>query len=70
MPEITEAIKKVGLYWKDFKLVDNSCSPHPTTSIVQELAGGVEDINPREEKQQESPVNTGQGPQYTYMEGN
>ena len=69
MPEITEAIEKVGLHWKDFKLVDNSCPPHPKEGPVQELVGAIADINPKKEKPQESPVDIGQGPKYTYMEG-
>ena len=68
VPAITEAIERVGLHWKDFKLVDNSCPPHPKETVVSELVGAIEDINPKGEKPQESPVDIGQGPKYSYMD--
>ena len=68
VPEITEALKKVGLEWKDFKLVNNACPPHPEEGLVSNIVGGLKDINPKEEKPEESPVQVGQGPKYSYME--
>ena len=69
MPEMTEAIEKVGLRWEDFKRVNNSCPPHPKESLLSEVVGGIKDINPPEVKPQESPVDIGQGPKYSYMDG-
>ena len=68
VPEITEALKKVGLEWKDFKLVNNTCPPHPEEGLISNIVGGLKDINPKVEKPQESPVQVGQGPKYSYME--
>ena len=68
VPEITEAIKRVGLEWKDFKLVNNSCPAHPEEGLVSNIVGGIKDVNPKVEKPQESPVQVGQGPKYSYME--
>lgn len=68
VPEITEAIGRIGLNWKDFKLVDNSCPPHPKESFAQSLAGSLKDINPTTTTPEESPVNVGQGPKYSYMD--
>ena len=65
---MTEAIEKVGLHWEDFKLVNNSCPPHPELTAVSEIVGGLKDINPTEVKPQESPVNVGQGPKFSYMD--
>ena len=30
VPAVSKAVEKVGLKWKDFKVTDNSCKPHPT----------------------------------------
>ncbi|CAL5221758.1 g4011 [Coccomyxa viridis] len=68
VPEMTEAIEKVGLNWKDFKRVNNSCPPHPEESLVSNVVGGLKDINPTEVKPQESPVDIGQGPKFSYMD--
>lgn len=38
IPEISEAVKKAGLTWSDFKLTDNTCGPHPPQeSLAQEV---------------------------------
>ena len=38
VPEISEALKKAGLKWEDFKVTDNSCGPHPPQeSLAQEV---------------------------------
>ena len=29
LPQFKESVKKAGLKWEDFKVTDNSCSPHP-----------------------------------------
>ena len=58
----------MGLNWKDFKLVNNSCPPHPKESFAQSLAGKLKDINPETTTPAESPVNVGQGPKYSYMD--
>lgn len=68
VPEMTEAIEKVGLHWEDFKLVNNSCPPHPEESLISNIVGGIEDINPTEVKPKESPVDIGQGPKFSYMD--
>ena len=68
IPEVTEALKKVGLKWEDFKLVDNSCPQHPKENLISEVAGALKDINPTEKAPEESPVQIGQGPKYSYME--
>lgn len=68
IPEVTEALKKVGLKWEDYKLVNNSCPPHPEDNFISGVAGAFKDINPAETKPQESPVQIGQGPKYSYME--
>lgn len=68
VPEMTEAIEKVGLHWEDFKRVDNSCPPHPQESLISDVVGGLKDINPTEVKPQESPVEVGQGPKFSYMD--
>ena len=68
VPEITEAIRKVGLEWKDFKLVDNRCPAHPKEGLVSNIVGAFKDVNPSVEKPQDSPVQVGQGPKYSYME--
>ena len=39
IPEISEALKKAGLKWEDFKVTDNSCGPHPPQeSLAQEVS--------------------------------
>lgn len=68
IPEISKALEGVGLQWKDFKLVDNSCPPHPEVDSVDNFVGAVKDLNPQEEKPQESPVEIGQGDKFSYME--
>ena len=36
--EISEAVKKAGLKWSDFKQTDNTCGPHPPQeSLAQEV---------------------------------
>ena len=38
IPEISDALKKAGLKWEDFKVTDNSCGPHPPQeTLAQEV---------------------------------
>jgi len=36
IPEISEALKKAGLKWEDFKVTDNTCGPHPPQESLAE----------------------------------
>ena len=56
-PEVEAALEKVGLRLDEFRMVDNTCPPHPVTNIAQNIKGALTDIMPGPANTAVPPIN-------------